>query len=90
MHVVAHVRSCVVFLLSHDLTQVHRKGDLGDEVDGIQWERRRRLHRVPEAVERCRCAHDVHSCFVSATHLRDVDFTGAPGVPDLRSAADPT
>ena len=57
-------RCGVVFLLSHGLSQVHRKGDLGDEVDGMKRKRRRRLQRVPEAFERCRCAHDVHSGFV--------------------------
>ena len=57
-------RSCVVFLLSHDLSQVHQKGHLGDEVDGMQRERRCRLQRVPEAFERCRCACDVHSGFL--------------------------
>ena len=32
-----HGTSCgVVFLLSHDLSQVHGKGDLGDEVDGVK------------------------------------------------------
>ena len=53
-------RCGVVFLLSRDLSQVHRKGDLGDEVDGMKRKRRRRLKRVPEDFERCRCAHDVH------------------------------
>ena len=53
-----------MFLVSHDLSQVHRRGDLGDEVDGMNRKRRRRLQRVPEAFERCRRAHDVHSCFV--------------------------
>ena len=66
-----HTLLCRVFFYrSHDLSHVHWKGDLGDEVDGMQRERRRRLQRVPEAFERCRCAHDVHSCFVCATRLR--------------------
>ena len=85
-----------VFLLSHDLSQVRRKGDLGDEVDNMQRKRRRCLQLVPEAFERCRCAHDVHSCFLCRTffhfticfHLCNVVFTGAPGAPGLRSAAD--
>ena len=46
-----------MFLLSHDLSQVHRKGDLGDEVDGMKRKRRRRLQRVPEAFERCSVCH---------------------------------
>ena len=29
-------RCGVVFLVSHDLSQVHRKGDLGDEVDDMK------------------------------------------------------
>ena len=49
-------RCGVMFLSSHDLSQVHRKGDLGDEVDGMQRKRRRRLQRVPDAFERCRCS----------------------------------
>ena len=57
-----HTLRCRVSL--HDLSRVHRKGDLGGEVDGMKRKRRRRLQRVPEAFERCRCAHDVHSCFL--------------------------
>ena len=63
-------RCGVVFLLSHDLSHVHRKGDLGDEVDGMKRKRRRRLQRVPEAFGLCRCAHDVHYCFVCSTRLK--------------------
>ena len=46
-----------------------RKGDLGDEVDGMKRNRQRRLQWVPEAFERCKCAHDVHFCFLCATFL---------------------
>ena len=43
-------RCGVVFLfLFHAPSQVHRKGDLGDEADGMKRKRRRRLQRVPEA-----------------------------------------
>ena len=83
------------------LSQVHRKGDFGDEADGMKGDRRlagrrRWLHRETrgvcvvvvsvttrqfqcgcwaetatlghrEVVERCRCAHGAHSCFVCAT-----------------------
>ena len=63
-----HCTRCgVVFFLSHNLSQVHRKGDLSDEVDGMTRKRRRRLHLLPEAFGRCRCAHDVLSCFLCTT-----------------------
>ena len=45
-----HMLWCCI-LLSHDLSQVHGKGDLGGEVDGMTRKRRRLLQRVPEAFE---------------------------------------
>ena len=51
------------------LSQVHRKCNLCDEVDGMKRRRRRRLQRVPEASERCRCTHDTHPCFSCTTFL---------------------
>ena len=41
----------------------------GNLIAAAVRKRRRRLQRVHEAIERCRCAHDVHSCFLCTTFL---------------------